>query len=520
MQVDISFVESKSIRTLLRFLCFIFENEVKPSEQEVQDFIDNYIPEMKDHILSWTQNNLQVLENLEFVSPATEKLKEQERAIIEEKGSKNFEDIEDIVEEIYNLKYPYRLDTVACNLCTLLIISDNINSQNAYLFDCIELEEYEEAYKILSSKVEGLILISNGVANYIMDIFRGEIDFSKHYLATPDIYNCINKQKWLQLHKEYLVKEKGHNCFLSDVLLFFELMIAKNKEDILKILMALICIFKSYEYNEAVRNFARTLIDILQEIMYCGEIHKIYIQLKEINREIPVGKRGSSDATTRFSIIFSASNGDIFLLRIDLPHKGVDRLHINIQEKVAGRMIETCVPIEATAENNKMIREIAGEDFDSLFFCINRHIWFRSDFLKKINQLADDKNKKEKLLNLFHDRSHYSIDCGESNEEQYDEFVSELCDYLQRFRLSRNVMCSFDKNSLDIENEVFEVRRQQHILKKLMECFEQSDNCSVDANVLLWEIFGTEKLKKRISKYEFMKLDLSKCWEWLDGLAL
>ncbi len=71
MQVDISFVESKSIRTLLRFLCFIFENEVKPSEQEVQDFIDNYIPEMRDHILNWTQSNLKVLENLEFVSEAT-----------------------------------------------------------------------------------------------------------------------------------------------------------------------------------------------------------------------------------------------------------------------------------------------------------------------------------------------------------------------------------------------------------------------------------------------------------------
>lgn len=43
MQVDISFVESKSIRTLLRFLCFIFENEVKPSEQEVQDYGCEYM---------------------------------------------------------------------------------------------------------------------------------------------------------------------------------------------------------------------------------------------------------------------------------------------------------------------------------------------------------------------------------------------------------------------------------------------------------------------------------------------
>ena len=95
MQVDISFVESKSIRTLLRFLCFIFENEVKPSEQEVQDFIDNYIPEMRDYILNWTQSNLKALENLEFVSEATEKLKEKEREIVEKKGNENFDEVVD-----------------------------------------------------------------------------------------------------------------------------------------------------------------------------------------------------------------------------------------------------------------------------------------------------------------------------------------------------------------------------------------------------------------------------------------
>jgi len=515
MQVDISFVESKSIRTLLRFLCFIFENEVKPSEQEVQDFIDNYIPEMRDYILNWTQSNLKALENLEFVSEATEKLKEKEREIVEKKGNENFDEV---VDEIYRLKYPYQFDTVACNLCTLLIASDNLNNQNEYLFDCIELEQYGEAYKILSNKEEGLLLISNGVSNYIMDIFREEFDFRKHYLVVPDLYHCIGQQKWIQLNKEYLVKKKDHNCFLSDVLLFFELIIAKNKEDILKILMALICIFKSYEYSETIRNFAKTLIDILQEIMYCGEIHKVYIQMKELNKEIPVEKRGGRDATTRFSIIFSASNEDIFLLRIDLPHKGVNKLHINMQEKVAGKMIETGISYDAV-ENDKMIREIAGDDFDSLFFCINHHIWFRSEFLNKVDQLKADKDKKEKLFKLFRDRSHYSIDCNEGSEEQYDELVGELSGFLQRFRLSRNVLCSFDKNSLDMENEIYEVRRQQCILKELMECFKQSDNCSVDANVLLWEIFGAGKLQGCIDKAEFMKLDLSECWELIHRLV-
>lgn len=512
-KIDISYIESKLIRTLLRFLSYVFRNEVKPTEEEVHDFILNYIPEMRDIMMDWTQNNLINLSEIEFVSDATNRLEERENDIVRGRGEKDFDEI---CEEINNLKYPYRLDRVACNLCTILITTDKLNNENAWLFDCIQLEEYTEAYKILSNKVDGLILISNGVSNYIMDIFREEFDLRKHYLVTPDIYININRQKEVQLYKKYLVKEKNHKCFLSDILLFFELTAQKNKEDILKILMALICMIKSCEYSETIRNCARKLIIILQEIMFCGEIHKVYIQMKEIDKDIPVEQRGSNDATTRFSIIFSASNEDIYLLRIDLPHKGEGSFHINMQEKVVNKMKEAGYPLEATYENNKMLREIVGDDFDRLFFCLNHYIWFKSDFIKKINQLNYDGDKKEKLSGLFRDRSHYAIDIGEGNEEQYYEFTSELRDYLQRFKLSRNVICSFNKDSLNVEDEMVEVRRQQHLINQLMECYNRSDNCSVDANVLLWHIYGGDELKKRISKEEFMTLDLSKCWSLID----
>ncbi len=52
-------------------------------------------------------------------------------------------------------------------------------------------------------------------------------------------------------------------------------------------------------------------------------------------------KRGSDDATTRFSIIFSACNDDVYLLRIDLPHKGEEKLHLNMQELINGKLLAT-----------------------------------------------------------------------------------------------------------------------------------------------------------------------------------
>lgn len=40
-KIDISYIESKLIRTLLRFLSYVFRSEVKPTEEEVHDFILN-----------------------------------------------------------------------------------------------------------------------------------------------------------------------------------------------------------------------------------------------------------------------------------------------------------------------------------------------------------------------------------------------------------------------------------------------------------------------------------------------
>ncbi len=510
--IDISTIKEKNKRTILLFLNKIFDCVFYPSDEDVYDFIHTYIPEMEDDIIRWTQNDMNKLRDIKFVTEAMnnydKKIKEQ-LSEIKLQG----ENVKKMFEEIQRDKEKFDLSTVVCNLCVILVLIEKQNKMNDELFQWVELDDYDEVRKILNHKVEGLIAIISGVFNYITEIFNYDFDSDMPYNVVPDIHHNIQQQKNIQAYKKYYTKGESHNCYVSDILLFFELIIVNHKVDIIKMLLSLICINKSIEYDDVLRDYAKTLIGTVQEIMYCGEVHRVYIQMKNTNTSIPIEERGSNDATTRFSIIFSMNNEDILLLRIDLPHKGENKLHINLQECVKDTILETGYPIRDTIENRKELESLTDNNFEELFFCMNNQIWFRSEFLKKIEKIPLDNKNKEAIEKIFHDRCHYSIDFGYGCEEKYIEFTNELRDYFISFNLSTNIMRSFDKDSLNIEKEFFYVRKQQCVLNKLMEVYKQTKDCSVNGNELLWSIWGESEQLQYTSKEDFLGLDLAECWK-------
>lgn len=522
-RIDISIIEKRQTRTFLLFLNRIFDCALCPSKIVAERFIDTYIPDTKQYILRWTENDIDKIRDIQFETKAMKmyniKLEEKFRKLEANKRKCDINDINDIVDAIQREKHKFDLNTVACNLCTLLIMIEDENKDNYELFEYIELQEYEEVRRILNEKVEGLILISCGVFNYIIDISKDDIDYTSHYHVAPDLHINIQQQRIIQAYKKYIPKEENHNCYVSDILLFFELIIVKHKIDIIKILLSLICICKSIEYDDTLRQYAKTLIYILLEVMYCGEVHKVYIQMKDTNICIPKEERGSNDATTRFSIMFSMCNEDILLLRIDLPHKGENRLHINLQECVQNTMLETGYPLKDTPQNRKKLKGLVGNNFDELFFYTNNHIWFRSEFVKKLKKVKLENENKELIMKLFRDRCHYSIDFAEEDEEKYIEFTNELRDYFVCLGLNGSIMSTFDKNSLNIEKEFWNVRKQQMMLKKLMRIYIEEQNCSVHGNELLWSIWGESEQFKNICKADFLKMDLSECWKFIDGIV-
>ncbi len=534
-EINISCYSKKRVRTLIHFFNHIFTNSIQPDINMAEEFVDKYIPETKKFIWKSTNGNLKNLNNISFVSDSEKRIKEE----FKEKRKKVFKDsiakyisngkitvpmlermLEETIEQddiISDSFKRYNLDSVASNICTILITIDISLKEDEIIFTHIELGEYGEVYKKINSKIYDLIFINNGVADYVMDIYRGKkFDSSKHYVIMPDMHNYLIYQRNIQSTKDIEKVIGENNCFISDIVLLFELLIIKRKTDVLKLVISLICIYKSYEYEEYMQEYARQLIDLIQEIMFCGEIHKIYIQMKEYNIEIPMDERGSDDATTRFSIIFSASNDDIYLLRIDLPHKGEEKLHLNMQEFINGKLLATGYPLDDDVKNNEKLIDLLGNKFDELFFRNEGHIWFKSDFEKKLEKMDVEQETKNELMVLFKYRCHYPIAFNMNDENKYAEFLEEMKEYLVSFDLEGSIIKSYGKNTKNIEEEVIKIRIIQMYINELMEGMEKSTNTTVNGNKYIWELFKELGLNKRIDEEVFMTYSLSECWKCVD----
>lgn len=534
-EINISCYSNKRVRTLIRFFNHIFINSIQPDINMAEEFVDRYIPDTKKFILGSTKGNLKNLNNILFVSDNEKRIKEE----FEEKRKNFFKnsiaryissgkisvsvlkqmfgeiiESEEIISDSFQR---YKLDSVASNICTILITIDISLKEDENIFINIELGEYEEVYKKINSKIADLIFISNGVADYVMDIYRGkEFNFSKHYAIMPDMHKYLIYQRNIQSTKDIKKLIGKNNCFISDIVLGFELLIVKRKTDILELILALICIYKSYEYEEYMQDYAKQLIDLIQEIMFCGEIHKIYIQMKEYNIEIPMDERGSDDATTRFSIIFTASNDDIYLLRIDLPHKGEEKFHLNLHEYINGKLVATGYPLDDDIKNNERLRDLLGNKFDEIFFRNEGHIWFKADFENRLEKMNIGQETKKELLTLFKYRCHYPIVFNVNDENKYVEFLEEMKEYLVSFDLEGSIIKSYNKNTKNIEEEVIKIRIIQMYINKLMEGMEKSTNTTVNGNKYIWELFKGLGLNKRIDEEVFMTYSLSECWKYVD----
>lgn len=101
--------------------------------------------------------------------------------------------------------------------------------------------------------------------------------------------------------------------------------------------------------------------------------------------------RCSDDNTTRMQLIFSLENNDdIYILRIDMPHKGEEKLHINMEECIESGVVASGFPLKFDGEKSLKLRKILGRYFDKLFYTAGNRIWFRTNFLKKLNHVDID----------------------------------------------------------------------------------------------------------------------------------
>lgn len=96
-----------------------------------------------------------------------------------------------------------------------------------------------------------------------------------------------------------------------------------------------------YDYSSSIermtdgmQSFIGTLQEILNSCLVSAALHKIVFSKSSINANVAPSERGEGDNTTRIKMYFeypiSMERTKIVVLRVDLPHKGIGSVHLNI----------------------------------------------------------------------------------------------------------------------------------------------------------------------------------------------
>lgn len=272
---------------------------------------------------------------------------------------------------------------------------------------------------------------------------------------------------------------------MSDILLMIDIYREKHQCILVKFMVALLLIARSPEYEEWMQLYAYTTVDILNEIMFCGEIHRLYLQEGYYNT-MSDSEKTSKDATTRISIVFSASNDDVYILRVDLPHKGENSFHINMEEVAGEAILPTGYPM-TYEEFDKFKLCCDKKIFDDLFFVLNDKIWFKSRFESILKHENITEELRGKLKKVFHQQAHISIKTTlqDNNDAFALAFVDEIKKYLKRLAIPESYFLSFGKDDITYSKAIKKVRTIFDIETYIMKLVYAQKDCRVKVKEVL-----------------------------------
>ncbi len=484
------------LTTMLVSFIQMYKGCIIPKDEEVFKFIDKYLPECKDFLLL----NFDDIKNEKFAfeSDGLLSINDKYNDIIKETGEEitenimkdvfhnkknmgvvkellkdKFKLIEDIIDEAYSKrekdtdKYRKRMEpyNYTCyNPCLLLMSIDrNLGVDDDYVIYNAE-EKYEEAFKCISEKLEGISMISLGVSSLAIEMNQAEGTFcgSDHYNSSSNLIELLKNMRSIEFVKAedsksgeagmYFVEKR--KIRIIDILQLMSLNRIQKQLALQKILIAMHFILISSEYFMEYDSYSYEFINTINELMHCGLIHKIYIQEGDFDKEIDIDDRGANEHTTRMSIIFSLQNSDIYIARIDLPHKGEPNLHINVEEIKGTTVLPTGYPVKSSEISN--LRENCEDiEIEEFFFFFNNYYWFRSNFESLITKSTLCDNDKKILSELFRKQSHKYISCDGDYAVNY---MNELKKYLYRFGVEESRFLSFVKDDIDYANEIAKIR--------------------------------------------------------------
>ena len=153
-----------------------------------------------------------------------------------------------------------------------------------------------------------------------------------------------------------------------------------------------------------------------------------------------------------------------------------------------------------------------------MFYTAGNRIWFRTNFLKKLNHVDIDSEKKERVRSIFKAQSHKEI-ISYKIISYYDEvqvlaFFDEIKKYLEKFQLTHMLQTKLKRNSEQVYNEVKKIRKNFEKIQNLWEKMGKNFYSPVSIRECLWILYEKQGLEQmNVSKESMEIMELSKIFD-------
>ena len=370
------------------------------------------------------------------------------------------------------------------NLLLLIGIEETITFWNYGLVSVL-WENY--GYKYSSKR--GMAVLNNGYLQEVLRMFKCK--YSIYLESFWDDLSDVNKTDFMDMYYLFSKHEIDLKC------------------NSIRMQYAELAYMYSPFVEESRKKDIEELFNILWKITQDGEIARVYIEENEYKVKKSIEEIGKNDRTTRIHIIFSLENTDIYSLRIDMPHKGVNYAHLNLQEIENGYVVDSAMPILDVKIMNE-IKALLGEDVNKYFYESGEDLWwFRVGFLKRIEEIEENENLC-RLKEIFDLQKHFELKILNDGYELFNEFKYYLKMFLSKFvQINR---------PFEIEEEIIKYRCILWCREMLENVFLGIDEEElVNAQIVMY----VKKIKEELIKVmqEFSVEELNEL-AWRDTLEL
>ena len=320
---------------------------------------------------------------------------------------------------------------------------------------CVELKQYEKAYRKGLRLFRILKLVVRALNKIDQIIKKIRSDF-------PD-FVWFNVEYFEEIMMNNLDSFRlNPNDVILPELIKIDLEFIKCKMNLCKFMIPLYLIMNSFFYSEKTKKYARITLYKFRTMLQDASLQYLKLQKKRLTGN--KSQRNSDNGTTRILGVFTRKNEDIYLFRLDFPHKNEESIHINVHESKNGKIDPAAYPLKRD-ELRKY--SLSQQEIDNLFVDEGIHCWFKLRSQQKISELRKSQQKKDELMTRFRSQSHLIV-ANSCKEREYYKFVEEYKGILKLMKLPFARSDSFDKEDDKNVNIIYEIR--DTLISKKMYC--------------------------------------------------